>query len=709
MRLGLGIGLGIGGAPANPPAQAAAAPVPVRIAKITISDFRAFPGGSRFVFDLGADGKNLLLHGENGAGKSSLFHALRLLFSPEVPARSFAENANVFVPGDAANPGVVAVDLTAGTPVDYRWDAGNPHPAANAGDTTFREAARRSVFLDYKALLQTSLPHEGQESVDLFDLVVKTLLRGVEFPGGPEVRSAWEDLEAFTPRRPPPRDSDQTPEDYAEDMEEWPSDDEQLRTAAEEFWNLFSQLVGRIVPRANQYLTEYLQPYLTIELRPDPETQVGVTPHRKLLLTATYAGHKIEHPAQFLNEARLSAIALALYLAATIETKPPAAPVVSINGVSCIAPRLLFLDDPLLGLDLAHRSTLIKLLQRDEFTGWQIFLLTYDPNWFEMASDALDAGGTQSNKRWVTHRLHAKLHQAGWEMPLLLNDAPFLDRASSYIEDGDYKAAGVYLRGAFESMLRDLCLERSQHVPLKENLRDYKSEDLWPVVAKYVVKGAGPLVDEGLKAEIELQRRYVLNPLCHNDPARPTREETRRAHAALSRLHALIVQDTAWLKLINAELQEAAKAIIADDFPRLQRALMGNVHPREFALLAACRLLAAPAPTIAEIAMLLRCAFDRMLWRYCDRKGLSFIIRCDAILATRDLWDEAKREAAGLSVTQARFVAVVESHDDLLLAPDPTPSVCAGKTQVELEGLCQLFAGPNWKTELHPRAEMDNF
>jgi hypothetical protein len=223
------------------------------------------------------------------------------------------------------------------------------------------------------------------------------------------------------------------------------------------------------------------------------------------------------------------------------------------------------------------------------------------------------------------------------------------------------------------------------------------------------VKGAGPLVDEGLKAEIELHRRYDLNPLCHNDPARPTREEARRAHAALSRLHALIVQDVAWPKQINAELQEAAKAIIADDFPRLERALMGNVHPREFALLAACRLLAAPAPPIAETAMLLRCAFDRMLWRYCDRKGLTFIMKCDALLTTRDLWNEAKLGPSGLSATQPAFVTAIEAQDNLLLAPDPTPDVCAGKTQAELEALCLLFAGPNWKTELHPRAVMDGF
>jgi energy-coupling factor transporter ATP-binding protein EcfA2 len=680
----------------------------VRISRISASDFRAFPGGEPFVFDLGADGKNLLLHGENGAGKSSLFHALRLLFSPEIPAKPFTDYANVFLPGGAANPGLLAVDLTAGSPVDYRWDSGNLHPAANAGDATFREAARRSVFLDYKALLQTSLPHEKEDFVDLFDLVVETLLRDVEFNGELTVLKAWEELLAFTPTPPPPRKPDETEEEYSEALKELSTDSQQKREEAEKFWTKLTGFLIRIIPRANDYLAKHLQPFLSIELKASPGTQESDSPHRKLLLTATYAGHPVPHPALFLNEARLSAIALALYLAATVETKPPAL-VVSANGDSYLAPRLLLLDDPLLGLDLAHRSTLLDLLQRDEFFGWQIFLLTYDANWFELASDALDAGDAASNKRWVTHRLHAKLHEAGWEMPILMSNLPFLDRAWGHLQDGDYKAAGVYLRAAFESMLRDFCIERHQHVPLLENLRDYKTETLWPVVCKYVARGGSHLIDEGLKSEIELQRRYVLNPLCHNDPARPTREEARRAHAALSRLHALIVQDTAWPKQLNAELQEAAKAIVANDLSRLEKALMGHANPREFALLAACRLLATPNPPIAETAMLLRSAFDRMLWRYCDRKGLTFIMKCDANLSTRDLWIEAKIAAPALNATHAAFVAAIEAQDDLLLAPDPTSDVCVGKPQADLEALCQLFAGANWKTELHPGAVMDSF
>jgi hypothetical protein len=45
----------------------------------------------------------------------------------------------------------------------------------------------------------------------------------------------------------------------------------------------------------------------------------------KLLLTARYSGHDIPHPGVVLNEARLSAIAISIYLAALKVETPEAA------------------------------------------------------------------------------------------------------------------------------------------------------------------------------------------------------------------------------------------------------------------------------------------------------------------------------------------------------------------------------------------------
>ena len=57
----------------------------MRLAKIEIKDFRAFPGPGTYAFDLG--GKNLLVYSENSSGKSSLFRALVEFFNLDCRAK----------------------------------------------------------------------------------------------------------------------------------------------------------------------------------------------------------------------------------------------------------------------------------------------------------------------------------------------------------------------------------------------------------------------------------------------------------------------------------------------------------------------------------------------------------------------------------------------------------------------------------------------
>ena len=59
-------------------------------------NFRAFPGPAPQRIEFG--GKNLLVYGENGAGKSSIFHALRAVFSdaPQRKRGSLADYKNQF-------------------------------------------------------------------------------------------------------------------------------------------------------------------------------------------------------------------------------------------------------------------------------------------------------------------------------------------------------------------------------------------------------------------------------------------------------------------------------------------------------------------------------------------------------------------------------------------------------------------------------------
>lgn len=119
---------------------------PLRIKRLSLTDFRAFPGPAPAHFDL--DGKSLLVYGENGAGKSSIFHALSGFFALK-PPRALREHKNVFS-GLADTDCRVSVEFTDGSaPVE--WTVAS-HPGSLRGkspDLRVTEAALRRACLDY--------------------------------------------------------------------------------------------------------------------------------------------------------------------------------------------------------------------------------------------------------------------------------------------------------------------------------------------------------------------------------------------------------------------------------------------------------------------------------------------------------------------------------------------------------------------------------
>lgn len=181
----------------------------MKITKISLQGFRAFDEP----FDLELDGgKNLLLHGENGSGKSSIYFALKRFF--EERGDDITTHRNHFSPADRTSQVCIRImgrDST-GTDHDqeFHWDVtdGHPLPVPKAPNTApiskelrslLVDAARRAGFIDYRAMLRTHLLTKplsrsnrgpavhntiyGAESkgleAQLFDLVSLVILEGI--------------------------------------------------------------------------------------------------------------------------------------------------------------------------------------------------------------------------------------------------------------------------------------------------------------------------------------------------------------------------------------------------------------------------------------------------------------------------------------------------------------------------------------------------
>ena len=145
----------------------------MRITDIEIKNFKAFYG----IYRIGLDeiGKNLLVYGENGSGKSSLYFALKLcLESSDNPSHRFENDQNIFI----TDAGYVKLCFDANQEIKkntYKWSEG----VIEAEDkliSNITEASKTKGFLDYKSLLETHYLHRESNTVNVFNLLVKTLL-----------------------------------------------------------------------------------------------------------------------------------------------------------------------------------------------------------------------------------------------------------------------------------------------------------------------------------------------------------------------------------------------------------------------------------------------------------------------------------------------------------------------------------------------------
>lgn len=522
------------------PTLAGSEPIVVRVKKYAICDFRAFPGPELYEFEV--NGRNLLVWGENGSGKSSFYKALQALLDPQndIP---FAHFKNIFSSTpEPFEEGVVSIELDNATPSVFLWSYGEERPT----DYSFRQIATRATFLDYRSLLRAQA--DDEDAFDLFPLLMNVLLRYVPNPatGRQTFYEDWQQVLNFQPSEYPNDD------DMDED-EEWPAPEDQLADVAQIFRGQLEDYLSDLETKTNEFLCYFLgrgdsrSSDTTIRFEfPDPVT---ITQNSSaydidgfcVRLRHTYGGASISTPATFLNEARLSALSISLYLAAAKQGSTPAT--VTVADQVYALPRLLILDDVLIGLDLSHRLPLLSLLE-EHFADWQIVLTTFDRVWFDMASHH-----TSQTKKWVRYELYSDLQARGqyvFDVPLLQPDGEirkkhpncngskqeyFLAKAREQMNKGNPHAAAMYARAAFETVLKNFCEKQRlavtySHDPAKLNTNHF----LDPIKKYNKEKKAG--FDQVIE-RVTSFRKSVLNPMSHSSSVTLARREIEDACEAV--------------------------------------------------------------------------------------------------------------------------------------------------------------------------------
>lgn len=486
----------------------------MRIERIEIQDFRGFPAAYEFKLGKpGEPGKNLLVYGENGSGKSSLFRAIKGFFEA-TQSSNLASQQNRF--SNTPDP-YVKLDIVgySGTgdrlPSSgvFEWSAS----ACPEDEALIQSANQTKGCLDYRALLETHYVHRGKDEVEVFDLLINTVLCHVQNP---------------ISRKPLGQEFKEITADKRKHMGYGYKDLYQGRI--DKFNQGLTAVLGQVTASGNSLLTGF---FIDTKLTLFPQGSLvfsGSGKHKRLekprvLLNIEFIGRPLTNAHEFLNEARLSAVAIALYLGTLLMV--PASQL-----------RVLVLDDLLIGIDMSNRVGVLNVLL-DRFSDWQIILLTHDKVWFEtVRMRTLDA------EAWWYASLFSESSTDLIPMPVWRgNDEGWnssLARAKQHLLNHDDRAAGVYARAAFEGKLKNYCEKKKIAVQYQSNPAKMTTEMFW-IGIKDKLAADGKLFNvQAQISAIEAHRKVVLNPLSHENPTTLTEAEIQGAIKAIEQLNSIL-------------------------------------------------------------------------------------------------------------------------------------------------------------------------
>ena len=459
----------------------------MKISQIIVSNYRAFYNEkgeerSKYTIEL-KDGKNLLIYGENGSGKSSFYKALKDLFRSSVdPDYRLIENIFAKELELDEQPFIEITFKGNNQPDETYCFSADPHRNA-VNDETLRSIARARSFMTYRDLLKVHFVNDPE--VNLFNFLFEKngLLADLPnpTPSSPETNLKYYDLLRVVKANP---------------------DDVNIKDLALGV----NQTLGDLSTILN-HLLQYFDKSISVTFSQLTEESVR-TGIQVVKINVIYFGADLSGSAEqyhdFLNEARLSALAICIFLAAHLSVPSPDY-------------KILFLDDVFTGLDMSNRMPLLDILTdpvikgtAETFADHQIFLTTYDRQWYELARNDL------GSSTWHFHEMYIDHHSQGFDHPIWLPGEDDFEKAQFYFKTKQYPACANYQRKICETLIKRFLPENKKYDALPNG-------EIVPInkLDTFITKLKLYLEENGLSFTpfIKLKGclRVVMNPLSHDD------------------------------------------------------------------------------------------------------------------------------------------------------------------------------------------------
>ncbi|MEO9966952.1 MAG: ATP-binding protein [Reichenbachiella sp.] len=511
-----------------------------KIKALKLKNFKFFYGDETIPFDR----KNVLLYGENGSGKSSIYWAL-YTFLQSVFKNEDSEIQKYFL-HIAQSPESIKNRYSkegddAFVEIEFEDDNKDlrtkkiSNTTVNTRNDPFTESITLSSdLIDYKSIFNI-YNFTNKDRVRLFSYIEKNLMPFVNLRTtlvtveGEEVSKNLVDWWNYLKDGLNPYPNINGPGYW------------EFKALVDQFNTDFEFYLNSITQKANEYLTDSFKENIQIRFEYKNCTynekkenggrnQKTLAPEiylkaQILNLNLTEETREVERVHTFLNEARLSSIALAIRMAMLKEKLVKE------------SPKVLVLDDLLLSLDMGNRESVLNIILDEYSEDYQIIFLTHDKIFFESvlsyiktfhSNEKRKNGETDNAKlehafmeRWQVLEMYEAYLSDGKVVPAITEHKSNIQKAHHYFtsrDNIDYQACGNNLRAALEEFFRTF-LPNNYFRTDEGNPIAAQSLTLNPLLIKCIDYFNHLGFDISLLDRLNRYRERALNQTSHYNPS----------------------------------------------------------------------------------------------------------------------------------------------------------------------------------------------
>ena len=508
-----------------------------RLERIEVRAFKAF---KHLNFEL--NGRHLLAYGGNGAGKSSLYWTLyTFLQSAAKDTPNVAKYFDDAGPQSLLNVHATSAERTSAAVVvtlaDQSSGSTKTYSLTSAlhdtkSDPDIKKANLASDFITYR-VLSSFYQFRNSQAIDLWPVFEQEILPFAQGTSTMDIATLWHRLKT----------SDPFIQSKASGEAAWFRKARYERYEADiaRFNQALGEVLAKITTEAQKFYGEHFA---------EPDTQVelvvGVTAacsydryeHRIAMPSIGFEvklnGDAIRKPQSFLNEAKLTQLALSVRFGATLA------------HLHDSPMKLLVLDDLLISLDMNNRMKVVDIILSETFAEHQKIILTHDLGFFNEFRRRIGASHTD----WSFQ--HFKSVQS---TGITLKEAKTeVQKAEDYLNGHSLDEAAICLRRAADDSAKRLreWLSKEKLPPgkfftLTENLREAKNKLLQGIPKRFYRE----VLED---TPIELVQKLVPDDLTDLDGQTTlTAADRGKIRSKRGALHKLLT-NTHWTAMENVRL-----------------------------------------------------------------------------------------------------------------------------------------------------------